>query len=219
MTIKEPPPDIVVRRLPIYARSLEYLLHEGVVTVSSSELAARIDVTAAQIRRDLSYFGEFGKQGKGYNVQFLLNQIRDILKLERLWGVVLVGVGHLGQAVARYSGFRDKGFEIQALCDADPAKVGSIIEGLEVQHYNRIPEIVKAKNLQVAIVAVPVNYAQQVVDLLVQSGIKAILNYAPITVQAPPDVHITIIDPVAALQSMTYYLDPQAPLASSNGRR
>ena len=102
-------PDIVIRRLPIYARSLSYLSSEGITTVSSSELGARIGVTAAQIRRDLSYFGEFGKQGKGYNVQFLLNQIRDILHLEQQWGVALVGTGHLGEAIAHYGGFLDKG--------------------------------------------------------------------------------------------------------------
>jgi len=211
-------PDIVIRRLPIYARSLEYLLSEGITTVSSSELGARIDVTAAQIRRDLSYFGEFGKQGKGYNVQFLLTQIRDILNLERIWGVVLVGVGHLGQAIARYGGFRDKGFEIQALCDADPKKVGTTLEGMEIQHYSHIPEIVKTKGLEVAIVAVPVSHAQETVDLLVQAGIKAILNYAPITVQVPADVRISIIDPVAALQSMTFYLDSQTGFKNNNGR-
>lgn len=210
-------PDIVIRRLPVYANNLTYLLSEGTTTVSSSELGARIGVTAAQIRRDLSYFGEFGKQGKGYNVQFLLNQIRDILNLERIWGVALVGVGHLGQAIARYGGFRDKGFEIQALFDADPSKIGTSIEGLEIQHYNQITEIVKAKGLEVAIVAVPASHAQQVVDMLVQSGVKAILNYAPITVQVPPEVRTRNIDPVAALQSMTYYLDVP-PTLKSNGR-
>lgn len=217
MTPENEIPDIVIRRLPVYARSLEFLLSEGISTVSSSELGARIDVTAAQIRRDLSYFGDFGKQGKGYNVQFLLNKIRDILNLERLWGVALVGVGHLGQAVAHYSGFREKGFEIQALFDADPHKVGKVIVGMEVQDYSSIPDVVKANGLEIGIVAVPINHAQEVVDLLVQGGIKAILNYAPITVQVPDDVRVSIIDPVASLQSMTYYLQPQ--VRHKNGRR
>jgi redox-sensing transcriptional repressor len=202
-------PDIVIRRLPIYARSLSYLANEGVTTVSSSELGSRIGVTAAQIRRDLSYFGEFGKQGKGYNVQFLLNQIRDILHLEHQWGVALVGIGHLGKAIAHYGGFREKGFEIAVLFDSDPSKVGDELDGHKVYHYSEIPHVVKAMGLEVAIVAVPARSAQEVVDLLVQADIKAILNYAPITVQVPPDVRTRNIDPVGALQSMTYYLDPE----------
>jgi len=209
-------PDIVIRRLPIYARSLTYLASEGVTTVSSSELGQRIGVTAAQIRRDLSYFGEFGKQGKGYNVQFLLNQIRDILHLEQQWGVALIGTGHLGEAIARYGGFRDKGFEIVALFDADERKVGEELVGLPIHHYSKIAEVIGEMNLQVAIVAVPASSAQEVVDLLVSAGVKAILNYAPVSLQVPPDVRTRNIDPVGLLQSMTYYLNPDK--AQRNGR-
>jgi redox-sensing transcriptional repressor len=209
-------PDIVIRRLPIYARSLSYLASEGITTVSSSELGVRIGVTAAQIRRDLSYFGEFGKQGKGYNVQFLLNQIRDILHLEQQWGVALVGTGHLGEAIAHYNGFKDKGFEIAALFDADGRKVGMELAGHRIYHYKEIPELVPRLGLQVGIVAVPANSAQEVVDLLVQAGIKAILNYAPVNLQVPPDVRTRSIDPVSLLQSMTYYLNPDK--AQKNGR-
>lgn len=212
-------PDIVIRRLPLYARSLDYLAREGITTVSSSELGARIDVTAAQIRRDLSYFGGFGKQGKGYNVQFLLNQIRDILHLEEQWGVALVGAGHLGEAIVRYGGFRDKGFEIVALFDADHRKVGNELAGLTINHYSTIPEIVPQMSLQVAIVAVPATNAQEVVDLLVAAGVKALLNYAPVSLQVPPDVRTRNIDPVGLLQSMTYYLNSEkAQKASRNGR-
>ncbi len=209
-------PDIVIRRLPIYARSLTFLAGEGVQTVSSSELGQRIGVTAAQIRRDLSYFGEFGKQGKGYNVQFLLNQIRDILHLEQQWGVALVGTGHLGEAIARYGGFRDKGFEVVALFDADTRKVGQELVGLPVHHYSKIPEVIGEMGLQVAIVAVPAPSAQEVVDLLVTAGVKAILNYAPVSLQVPPEVRTRNIDPVGLLQSMTYYLNPEK--AHKNGR-
>lgn len=209
-------PDIVIRRLPIYARSLSYLASEGVTTVSSSELGARIGVTAAQIRRDLSYFGEFGKQGKGYNVQFLLNQIRDILHLEQQWGVALVGTGHLGEAIARYRGFQDKGFEIVALFDADNNKVGKELNGHSIHHYTDIPQVIGEMGLQVAIVAVPAPSAQEVVDLLVSAGVKAILNYAPVSLQVPPDVRTRNIDPVGLLQSMTYYLNPDK--AQKNGR-
>ena len=204
-------PDIVIRRLPVYARSLAYLASEGITTVSSSELGARIGVTAAQIRRDLSYFGEFGKQGKGYNVQFLLNQIKDILHLEQQWGVALVGTGHLGEAIARYGGFRDKGFEIIALFDADQHKVGQEMGGRTIHHYSEIPQVVAELGLQVGIVATPASSAQEVADLLVAAGVKAILNYAPVSLQVPDDVRSRSIDPVGLLQSMTYYLNPDKP--------
>jgi redox-sensing transcriptional repressor len=211
-------PDIVIRRLPIYARTLDFLASEGVTTVSSSELGERIGVTAAQIRRDLSYFGEFGKQGKGYNVQYLLNQVRDILNLSRQWGVALVGVGQLGQAIARYNGFTDKGFEISALFDADSRKVGTQLNNLPIHHFSEIPEVVQELGLVVAIVAVPASHAQEVVNLLVQAGVKAILNYAPINIQVPDDVRTRHLDPVVALQSMTYYLEPETK-SRSNGIR
>jgi redox-sensing transcriptional repressor len=214
-------PDIVIRRLPIYAQTLTYLSSEGITTVSSSELGARIGVTAAQIRRDLSYFGEFGKQGKGYNVQYLLNHLRDILHIGHSWGVALVGVGLLGKAIAHYNGFKEKGFEIKALFDANPHIVGKEIDqgdGRVVHHYTKIPEIVPELNVTIAIVAVPAHSAQEVVDLLVKCGVKAILNYAPITVQVPPDVRLRSLDPVAALQSMTYYLSPEPKSRSRNGR-
>ncbi|NWJ48037.1 MAG: redox-sensing transcriptional repressor Rex [Chloroflexi bacterium] len=219
MSINDPEiPDIVIRRLPIYAQTLTYLTGEGVTTVSSSELGARIGVTAAQIRRDLSYFGEFGKQGKGYNVQFLLNQVRDILHLGHSWGVALVGVGLLGKAIVHYTGFKDKGFEIKALFDSDTRKLGGEEMGMTVNHFSKIPEIIPELGLNVAIVAVPAHSAQEVVDLLIKAGVKAILNYAPITVQVPADVRIRSLDPVAALQSMTYYLNPDPKARSRNGK-
>lgn len=211
-------PDIVIRRLPIYARTLDFLASEGITTVSSSELGERIGVTAAQIRRDLSYFGEFGKQGKGYNVNYLLNQVRDILNLSGQWEVALVGVGHLGQAIARYGGFKDKGFEITALFDADPNKVGTKLNNVAVHHFSEIPNVVKDLGIMVAIVAVPASHAQEVVNLLVQAGVKAILNYAPINIQVPEGVRTRHLDPVVALQSMTYYLEPETK-SRSNGVR
>ncbi len=131
-------PDIVIRRLPIYARSLKYLESEGVETVSSGELGTRLGVSAAQIRRDLSYFGEFGKQGKGYNVRYLLRQVNSILKLDRPWPVVLVGLGHLGRALLHYEGLSEQGFEIHALFDHNPEKVGPRIGDLVIQPMNEL---------------------------------------------------------------------------------
>lgn len=201
------PPDVVVRRLPVYARSLRYLLNEGVRSISSQELGTRINMTAAQIRKDLSYFGEFGKQGIGYDVERLLAQIEQILGLDQEWPVALVGVGHLGQAVARYDGFRPRGLNIAALFDSDPAKIGQeIIPGIAVQHTDAIASVIAECRIRVAIIAVPAVQAQSVADQLIAAGVRAILNYAPIVLRVPDNVWVREIDPVAVLHSMTFYL-------------
>jgi redox-sensing transcriptional repressor len=200
------PPDVVIRRLPLYARSLRYLLREDVRSISSQELGERLNVTAAQIRKDLSYFGEFGKQGIGYDVEQLLEQIERILGLKHNWAVALVGVGHLGQAVVGYEGFRRDGIHIVALFDSDPHKIGTEIAGLTVMSTEQIAPIVQQQDIKMAIVAVPAHYAQGVTNTLVDAGVRALLNYAPITVQTPPGVWVRYIDPVAVLHSMTYYL-------------
>lgn len=199
-------PDVVVRRLPIYARSLNYLSAEGVRSVSSQELGERIGVTAAQIRKDLSYFGEFGKQGIGYNVEYLLGHIRRILGLNDMWSVVLVGAGSLGQAIARYEGFRSRGIDIVGVFDNDPDKIGLDLGNLTVQSDSELPAVLKQQHIRLAIVAVPATRAQDVVHVLVKNGIQGILNYAPIVVQVPDNVWVRHIDPVALLHSMTYYL-------------
>ncbi len=200
------PPDVVVRRLPLYARTLAYLQMEGVKSVSSQELGTRINVTAAQIRKDLSYFGQLGKQGIGYNVDELLEHINRILGLNEDWNVVLVGVGHLGQAIARYSGFSNRGIHIVGLFDADPNKVGDQLADLTIQHINEIATVVRERRVRMAIVAVSAEHAQEVVDILVAAGVEAILNYAPVIVQVPEGVWVRHIDPVSLLHSMTYYL-------------
>ena len=199
-------PDVVVRRLPIYARTLNYLLAEGIRSVSSQELGERINVTAAQIRKDLSWFGEFGKQGIGYDVEKLLGHINRILGLTQTWPVVLVGLGYLGQAIARYEGFREKGLHIVALFDSDPAKIGTMLNGLPVRGDEQMGEVVAEFGAKLAIVAVPAEKAQEVVDLLIAAGVRAILNYAPVIVQVPEGVWVRHIDPVSLLHSMTYYL-------------
>ena len=202
----ETPPDVVIRRLPLYARSLRYLLEEGISSVSSQELGDRINVTAAQIRKDLSYFGEFGKQGIGYDVEKLLNQIERILGLTQEWPVALIGIGHLGEAIARYEGFRSQGIRIAALFDSDPTKIGNEIGGMSIAGDDQIDRIVREQGIKLAIVAVPASRAQEVADLLVAAGVRAILNYAPVVIQVPEGVWVRHIDPVAVLHSMTYYL-------------
>ena len=202
----ETPPDVVIRRLPLYARSLRYLLQEDIRSVSSQELGERINVTAAQIRKDLSYFGEFGKQGIGYDVEKLLHQIERILGLNQQWPVALVGIGHLGEAIARYEGFRSQGIRIAAVFDSNPAKVGSEINGLLIQDDHQIDNVLREQNIKLAIIAVPAGRAQEVADTLVTAGVRAILNYAPVVIQVPDNVWVRHIDPVAVLHSMTYYL-------------
>ncbi len=212
-------PDIVIRRLPIYARSLQFLEHDGIETVSSGELGARLGVSAAQIRRDLSYFGEFGKQGKGYNVAYLLGQIKGILGLDRDWSMALVGVGHLGRALLHYDGLQEQGFCIQALFDHNPEKVGEKIGDLVVHSMNDLPKVLAKQNIKMAIMAVPAKGAQEATDALVAAGTLAILNYAPIIVRVPTHVKIRHIDPIIALQSMTYYLDSDQVTPRNGSRR
>jgi redox-sensing transcriptional repressor len=199
-------PDVVIRRLPIYARTLQHLMAEGLEHVSSEELGERIDVSAAQIRRDLAYFGDFGKQGKGYNVEYLLGQIKAILQLQQTWQVALVGVGDLGRALIRNDDFRRNGFHIAALFDHSPRKHGQRIGDLVVQPPEAMRAVLHDKGIEIALIAVPAGAAQEVADLLVESGVQAILNYAPTVVKVPRHVCIRHIDPVVALQSMTYYL-------------
>jgi redox-sensing transcriptional repressor len=200
------PPDVVIRRLPLYARSLRYLLDEGIVSVSSQELGNRINVTSAQIRKDLSYFGEFGKQGIGYDVQKLLHHINQILGLDQEWPMVLVGVGRLGQAIVSYDGFYSKGLRIVAIFDSNPAAIGQEYRGLTVLPNESIPVIVRDRRARMAILAVPAPQAQPVATMLVQSGVRAILNYAPVILQVPDYVWVRDIDPIVVLHSMTYYL-------------
>ncbi len=199
-------PAPVIRRLTIYLRALMFLVDEGQEIISSEELGNKLGISSAQIRKDLSYFGEFGKQGTGYEIRHLREQLKRILKVDREWGIALVGAGDLGHAIVHYEGFKNRGFYIAAIFDKDPQKIGRKIRGLEVLDSRLLPKVVKEMGLKVAIVAVPANEAQKAVDTLVASGIKAILNYAPITLNVPAGVQIRCIDPVTRLQNMTYYL-------------
>lgn len=203
----KPIPDIIVGRLPRYLRALLIMQGEGQQTTSSQELGERLGISAAQIRKDLSQFGEFGKQGTGYSIRFLIEQLQNILNVDRMWDMVLVGVGDLGHAIARYQGFGNCGFRIVAIFDNDPAKVGSEIAGQKIENLDNLEQVLHGKNIKIAMITTPASSAQQVADCLVKSGVKAILNYAPISLSVPSDVHVQYIDPVVHLQRMTYYLD------------
>ena len=199
-------PDIVIGRLPIYLRALNLLFEAGQEFTSSQELGQKLGIGSAQIRKDLSHFGEFGKQGTGYEINYLREQISKILHVDREWAVVLVGFGDLGQAIAHYGGFASKGFHIEAIFDNDPAKIGEKTNGKEVQDIKNLAKFIAKLKIKMAIIAVPASAAQTVSDNLVEAGIKAILNYAPITLAVPESVQVQYIDPVVHLQRMTYYL-------------
>ncbi|MEO8754735.1 MAG: redox-sensing transcriptional repressor Rex [Casimicrobiaceae bacterium] len=203
-------PDVVIDRLPVYARALAALERSGREVVSSQELGQQLGVTPAQIRKDLSYFGRFGKQGRGYNVKRLMEDLHQILGLDRKWTMVLVGVGQLGRAVISYGGFAPQGFQIIEAFDADPDVVGKQFDHLTVRPVDDIVSTLTGRAVDIGIVATPAPAAQKVIDALVQSGVRAILNYAPIAAHVPPHVHIKDIDPVLSLQSMTFYLKNDA---------
>lgn len=200
-------PDIVIGRLPVYLRELTRLSEEeGKNTTSSHELGQRLGISSAQIRKDLSHFGEFGKQGTGYHIKYLIDQLQEILHLAREWKVILVGAGYLGHALAHYRGFQDRGFRIAWIFDNDPAKVGKEMNSLIVQDVSELEDTIARHQVKVAIIAVSAEAAQEITDRLVAAGIHAILSYAPIHLKVPPDVHVSYSDPVIQLQRMAYYL-------------
>ena len=199
-------PDIVIGRLPIYLRALNHLLEEGKTVTASKDLAERLGISSAQIRKDLSHFGEFGKQGMGYDIAHLRDQIRRILKVDRLWNVAVVGAGDLGHAILQYGGFEGRGFRVACVFDNNPEKIGRRLGRFEICDVAEMAQQLEERKVKVAIVAVPAGAAQAVVNQLVEGGVKAILNYAPITVTVPADVRVQYIDPVTHMQRMTYYL-------------
>lgn len=200
-------PDIIVGRLPIYLQALEHMQNQGILTTSSQDLGEIISISAAQIRKDLSQFGEFGKQGKGYSVPFLVEQLRSILQVDRLWNIAVIGAGNLGRAIANYQSFVNHGFRITMIFDNDPARIGNRIEDFVVQDMAELVPLIQKAGIKVAMLTVPAPAAQAVTDDLIQAGIRAILNYAPITLSVPEGVHVQNVDPVIYLQKMTYYLE------------
>ena len=206
-------PDVVVLRLPLYVRALSQLQDAGEEVVSSQQLGGLLQMTPAQIRKDLSYFGRFGKQGRGYNIRFLSEELRQILGLDQKWPACLVGVGRLGQAIINYPGFVPEGFNIVAAFDSDPSQLGKRIGDVAVRPMVELSETINGGDISIGIVAVPARHAQAVIDQLVAVGVKGILNYAPVAPHVPMSVVLRNIDPVLSLQSMTFYL-----LSDLNGK-
>jgi len=207
MANKKEVPDIIVSRLPVYLRALQHMQNQGKQTTSSQELGERLNISAAQIRKDLSQFGEFGKQGTGYNIPFLINKLREILKLERVQDLAIIGMGDMGHALARYQGFKDRGFRVAMVFDNDPQKIGTQAGLFTILGTSEMVEEIRRAGIQIAMLCVPASSAQETADKLIEAGVKAILNYAPINLNVPQGVRIQYLDPSIGLQRMAYYLD------------
>jgi redox-sensing transcriptional repressor len=199
-------PDIVIGRLPIYLRELQRLAERGEEITSSHSLGKHLGISAAQIRKDLSQFGEFGKQGTGYNIKFLADKLSKILKVTHVWNMAVIGAGDVGHALARYQGFNKRGFHVAMIFDSDPSKIGKQIGPYVVEDASKMVPRIREAGIKIAMIAVPASVAQSVANKLVEAGVRAILNYAPISLKVPENVHVQYIDPVVYLQWMTYYL-------------
>ncbi|NGQ94530.1 redox-sensing transcriptional repressor Rex [Brevibacillus sp. SYP-B805] len=199
--------EAVVRRLPIYLRYLTHLQQLNVTTVSSQQMGKTLDINPAQIRKDLAAFGDFGKKGIGYDVNYLIEKIRQILKLDQVIHVALVGAGHLGHAISNYNAYLKDNMRIVAIFDADKRKIGKKIAGIPIQPLSELKSTVAEKQIRLAIITVPAHAAQEVADQLIHAGIEGILNFAPVTLRTDKNVRIDYADVTSSLQSLAYYLN------------
>jgi len=198
-------PEATVARLPVYQRILEELLRSGTTTVSSEQLAAAARVNAAKVRKDLSLLGSFGTRGAGYDTAFLIDQIDRQLGLDRVWPVVIAGIGNLGRALARSRGFAARNFRIAALIDTDPGIIGERLDGVVVHHPDDLPRLASEQSLAIGVITTPAGAAQRVADLMVASGVRSILNFAPQVLEVPTDVLLRYVDLSIELQVMSFY--------------
>ena len=199
-------PQVVIERLPQYLHALNELSTKDVEFISSHQFGRILQVTPAQIRKDFSYFGRFGKQGRGYNIPHLVRSLRGILNLDRTWKVAVIGIGQLGRAIINYPGFAPEGFEIVCAFDANPQLVGQKAGSITIEPMSTLKKTLTRLGVHISIVAVPASHVPKVIDELVECGIKSILSYAPVPPRKMVGVQVKTIDPVLALQSMTYYL-------------
>ena len=198
--------DSTVRRLSLYLRYLEEFEDQGIATISSEALASRGGTTSAQVRKDLSFFGSFGKRGLGYAVPELARRLREILGLGRRYRVAMIGAGKIGSALVQYRGFRQRGFDIVAIYDADAAKVGRQWNGLTVQHIDTLEAELARRPVDMAVLVTPAEAAQAVADRLVRAGVKAILNFAPVQLVVPDDVEVKTVNLALELETLSYAL-------------
>jgi redox-sensing transcriptional repressor len=203
-------PDPAVRRLSVYLRQLEQMLSAGHEQVASSELADRLMITAAQVRKDLATFGHFGRRGVGYRIHPLIKSLRGVLGLHQEWKVVLVGAGRLGRALLQYESFRRRGFRLVAAFDIDPQKIGGEVGGVVIRRIDDLPRVVKRQGIKLAILAVPAEAAQESAERLFRCGIRGILNFAPTTIQSPQGGVIDPVDLAAHLEQLCFRVNGAA---------
>ena len=206
-------------RLPVYLRILSEQFDANVTNISSEELAEFAGLNAAKVRKDLSYLGSYGTRGVGYDVEFLVYQIRRELGLTHDWPVVIVGAGNLGQALAGYHGFGDRGFPVGGIVDVDESKVGSLVGGVRVRHVDELAQVVQARNISIGVIATPGGAAQQAADALVAAGVTSLLNFAPCVIGVPHGVSVRKVDLAVELQILSYYEQRRATAAPANGLR
>lgn len=204
-------PKAVVNRLSLYLRELQHLVRDGRETTSSNQLGRVLGFTDAQVRKDLAYFGHFGYPGIGYRCDELIRAIRKILGTNQQWPMAMVGVGNLGRALLGYRGFQQQGFRIVAAFDADPHKMGSVIEGVQVYHLDSLPEIAAVNRIRLGIIAVPAEAAQGVADKLVAVGVEGILNFAPLTIVLPERVNQVGVDLAIELEQLSFAVANRQP--------
>lgn len=215
-------PQMAIRRLSMYYRTLAALQEQGVQSVSSEHLSALTGSTAAQVRRDLAYFGSFGRRGVGYDVGSLQNHVQNILGIGEGWPMALVGVGNLGSALLAYDGFPRQGFRIVEAFDSDPRRVGTVIRDVVVKPMDQVREIVQERHIVMALLAVPAKAAQAVTEQLVDAGVRCLLNFAPVTLRVPPHVYLASVDLSIEVEYLSYLLresvaESAAPDSSANG--
>ncbi|KPV55352.1 MULTISPECIES: redox-sensing transcriptional repressor Rex [Paenibacillus] len=199
--------EAVVRRLPVYLRFLNELSKKNVQTVSSQDLGQKLDLNPAQIRKDLAYFGEFGKKGIGYDVDYLIEKIRQILKLDKIIPVALVGAGNLGRALCNYNAYLKDNMKIVAVFDSHESKIGDTINNLKVKPTSEMKATIQELKVRIGIITVPAAEAQQVANQFVDAGVEAILNFAPMIIKVPAEMRVHHADFTTELQSLAYYLD------------
>lgn len=212
-------PEATVGRLPLYLRALVERAEAGSATVSSEVLAEATGVNSAKVRKDLSHLGSYGTRGVGYDVAYLVHQIRRELGLTQHWPIVIAGIGNLGHALANYKGFAERGFRPAALIDIDPAKVGEVVGGLPIRPLEDVGAIAREHDALIGVICTPATAAQPVADAMVQAGIRSILNFAPVALVVPEGVSVRKVDLAVELQILTYYEQRKAALAEVKGRR
>jgi redox-sensing transcriptional repressor len=200
-------PNPAVRRLSLYLRQLESVRKHGKTTISSKQLGESLGLTDAQVRKDLAYFGQFGHPGIGYRVDDLIARVRHILGTDKTWPVLLVGAGNLGRALMSYRGFDAKGFQLVAVFDNDPAKVGKKLASFMIQPLDELGSTIRAKAIRLAMIAVPADVAQDVAEKLIESGVRGLLNFAPVSLTVPQEVALNAVDLAVSLEQLSFQVN------------